>query len=142
MNMTFHERSAWIMTILLVLIGGWYLNGVWQMSLAMGETAPPLMPFIAVATVFLVIGAIISHTIAALIDPESANEGEDERDKQVMQKSGNLAGYVLGFGCFAGLWHFVWLSDGNMLFHIIVASLIASQIAEYVLTILYYRRGG
>ena len=42
--MTFHEKSAWIMGILLVVIGGWYLNSVWDISREMGETAPPLLP--------------------------------------------------------------------------------------------------
>ena len=55
--------------------------------------------------------------------------------------AGNISGYVLGFGIFAGLWHYYFLADGNMLFHIAVASLIASQVAEYALTILFYRRG-
>jgi len=48
---------------------------------------------------------------------------------------------VLGFGIFAGLWSYYFQRDGNLLFHIAVASLIASQVAEYALTILFYRRG-
>ena len=139
--MTFHEKSAWIMGILLVVIGGWYLNSVWDISRGLGETAPPLLPLVGVATFFLVVGAIISHIIIAAVDPENADDTEDERDKQVLRRSGNIAGYVLGFGCFAGLWHYFLQADGNLLFHIIVGSLIASQIAEYVLTILFYRRG-
>lgn len=139
--MTFHEKSAWIMGVLLTLIGGWYLNTVWGISRELGETAPPMLPLVSVATAFLVIGAIISHIIIAAADPDNADDNEDERDKQVLRRSGNIAGYVLGFGCFAGLWHFFINSDGNMLFHIVVASLIIGQITDYVLTILFYRRG-
>ena len=139
--MTFHEKSAWIMGILLLVIGGWYTNTIWNVSRELGETAPPLLPLAAVATIALIIGAVVSHAFIAAINPEDADDSEDERDKQVLRRSGNIAGYVLGFGCFAGLWNYFWLSDGNMLFHIVVVSLIASQIAEYALTIFFYRRG-
>ncbi|MAK63021.1 MAG: hypothetical protein CMK09_18785 [Ponticaulis sp.] len=139
--MTFHEKSAWVMGIVLILTGGWYLDKVWSMSQALGETAPPAIGLIAVATVMLVIGAVVSHIVIAAVDPENADDTEDERDQQVLRRSGNIAGYVLGFGCFAGLWHYFWQADGNLLFHIVVASLIAAQIAEHALTILFYRRG-
>ena len=129
------------MGILLILIGGWYVNTVWDISREMEMTAPPLLALAAVATVALIAGAVVSHIVIALVDPEAAEGDQDERDKQVLRRSGNIAGYFLGFGCFAGLWNYFWLQDGNMLFHIIVVSLIVSQIAEYALTILFYRRG-
>ena len=135
--MSFHEKSAWIMGLLLSLTGLWYINEVWSRSEALGETIGPNIVLIAVATTMLIFGAIISHIIIA----DEASGDEDERDKQVLRRAGNIAGYVLGFGIFAGLWHYYFLADGNMLFHIAVASLIASQVAEYALTILFYRRG-
>jgi uncharacterized membrane protein len=139
--MSFHEKSAWIMGVLLSLTGFWYISQVWSRSDALGETIAPDIVLIAVATGMLVFGAIISHIIIAAGSPEEANDAEDERDKQVLRRAGNISGYVLGFGIFAGLWHYYFLSDGNMLFHIAVASLIASQVAEYALTIIFYRRG-
>ena len=139
--MTFHEKSAWIMGVLLGLTGMWYLSKVWNASRALGETAAPSIALIAVATGMLIFGAIISHILIAASSPDEASDAEDERDKQVLRRAGNISGYVLGFGIFAGLWHYFFLSDGNMLFHIAVASLIAGQLAEYALTILFYRRG-
>ena len=139
--MSFHEKSAWIMGLLISLTGVWYVSRVWKMSQALGETAPPTLGLIGGATLMLVVGAIISHTIIASLSPEDADDTEDERDKQVLRRAGNISGYVLGFGIFAGLWHYYINSDGNLLFHIAVGSLIASQVAEYVLTILFYRRG-
>jgi len=139
--MSFHEKSAWIMGLLLSLTGYWYLSRVWALSDALGETAPPVMGLIAGATIMLIFGAIISHIIIAASSPEEASDAEDERDQQVLRRAGNIAGYVLGFGIFAGLWSYYFQRDGNLLFHIAVASLIASQVAEYALTILFYRRG-
>ena len=138
---TFHEKSSWVMGVLLILVGGWYFNTVWEMSREMGETAPPALPLVAVATAMLIAGAIISHILITIVDPANVDDTEDERDKQVLRRSGNIAGYVLGFRCFAGLWSFFWQADGNLFFHIIVGSLLASQIAEYALTIVFYRRG-
>tara|TARA_B100000678_G_scaffold75577_1_gene62176 strand:- start:16746 stop:17171 length:426 start_codon:yes stop_codon:yes gene_type:complete len=138
---TFHEKSAWVMGVLLILVGGWYFNTVWEMSREMGETAPPALGLVAVATAMLIAGSVASHILLAIVDPANSEGEEDERDQQVLRRSGNISGYVLGFGCFAGLWSFVWQADGNLLFHIIVGSLLASQIAEYALTIFFYRRG-
>ena len=129
------------MGLLLTAIGGWYLKSVWEISRELGVTAPPILWLAIVAVIFLVAGAIVGHILAAVINPGDADDTEDERDQQVLRRSGNISGYVLGFGCFAGLWQYFVTSDGNLLFHIIVASLIASQIAEYALTIFFYRRG-
>lgn len=139
--MSFHEKSAWIMGLLLSLTGYWYLSRVWALSDALGETAQPVIGLIAGATIMLIVGAVISHIIIGVINPDEASGDEDERDKQVLRRAGNIAGYVLGFGIFAGLWSYYFQRDGNLLFHIAVASLIASQVAEYALTILFYRRG-
>lgn len=140
--MTFHEKSAWVMGILLLLVGGWYLNTVWQTSVSLGETAPPMMHLIGRATLILIIGAIVGHIVIAVWNLKDANDEKDERDKQVLRKSGHVSGFVLGFGCVTGLVHYVVRADGNLLFHMVVVSLIAAHIVEYALTIFFYRRGG
>ena len=48
---------------------------------------------------------------------------------------------VLAIGAVAGLWHFGWNNDGNMLFHIVFGALMASQVAEYGFQIFLFRRG-
>ena len=103
------------MGLLLTVIGGWYINTVWDISRETGVTAPPMLALVALATIALIAGAVVSHIIIAVADPEGAEGQEDERDKQVLRRAGNISGYVLGFGCFAGLWHFFWNQDGNLL---------------------------
>lgn len=139
--MTFHEKSAWIMALLLTAVAAWYLNAVWHWSIAIGQPAPPNIFLVAIATIILIIGATVGHLVVALTNPNEANAPADERDKLVLRRAGNLSGYILGFGCIAGLWSYFAQWDGNLLFHIIALSLIVSQIAEYVLTIFFYRRG-
>lgn len=138
--MPFREKSAWVMMILLIAMGLLYGRAVFAMSAALGETAPPSIRLIIGITVLIVIGAITAHTLVALTGPSDANAQEDERDKLVLWRAGNLSGLILGFGVVTGLWHFLAQRDANMLFHLVTASLVISQIAEYALTILYYRR--
>lgn len=139
--MGFREKSAWVMMLLLTGLGVFYANKVISSTQVLGVTPSPNIRLIAVATVILVVGAILAHTIAAAASPEEADAPEDERDRLVLWRAGNISGWVLGFGVFAGLWHFAFLGDGNLLFHILVGSLILAQISEYALQILYYRRG-
>lgn len=138
--MTFREKSAWVMMVLLIATGLLYGRAVFAMSAALGETAPPSIGLIIGITVLIVIGAIVGNTLAALTNPGEANAPEDERDKLVLSRAGNLSGLILAFGAVTGLWHFLAQRDANMLFHIVTASLVISQIAEYALTIFYYRR--
>ena len=139
--MAFKEKSAWVMTALLTGLGIYYVYDVWQASLAASGTAAPNIALISFTTAMLIAGAVIAHILIAGIAPQDASAPDDERDKIVITRAGNIAGYVLGFGVFASLWHYYFLKDGNLMFHILVVSLIVAQIADYVLTIYFYRRG-
>lgn len=139
--MSFREKTCWIMMVLLIALGIQYAQSTIALSAMMDGTAPPVLGLIIGLTVLLIIGAVIGHVFIALTSPTEAGEPEDERDRMVTRAAGNIAGYVLGFGVFMGLWHYVAEGDGNMLFHILVGSLIASQVSEYALSIWYYRKG-
>ena len=139
--MGFRELSAGIMASLLTLLGLYYLNAVVSAAQTLDAVPAPSVPLIAVTTALLVVGAIIAHTVVAAVSPDDANAPEDERDRLVLWRAGNISGLVLGAGVFAGLWHFVFKSDGNLFFHILVGSLIVAQITEYVCQIIFYRRG-
>lgn len=139
--MGFRELSAWVMAILIALLGLFYINAIFASARALEAAPPPNVPLIAVTTVFLIIGAIVGHLVAVAIAPQDADAPEDERDKLIIWRAGNVSGWVLGSGVFVGLWHFIFQSDGNVLFHILVISLILAQLSEYVLKIVYYRRG-
>ena len=69
------------MGLLLLVIGGWYTRTIWNVSRELGETAPPLLPLAIVATIALIAGAVVSHAVIAAINPEEADDSEDERDK-------------------------------------------------------------
>lgn len=139
--MTFTEKSAWVMSLALLVAGGIY---IWAMSsawTALGEAPPPNIGFAIILTVPLVALAILGHAVAALGNPLNASEPEDERDRRIVWRAGNLSGALLGAIIVMTICAFAVWNNGNLIFHALVLGLVISQLAEYALTIWFYRRG-
>lgn len=139
--MAFKEKSAWVMSIALIVAGAFYAWSVFIIWQAAGMVPPPNVLGLAVGVVIIIAIAIFGHIVAAIGNPMDANAPEDERDRLVVWRAGNLGGLVLGALSMTGLFHFAVLGNGNLLFHMIIGALTLSQLAEYALTIWYYRRG-
>ena len=137
--MSFREKSAWLMALLMTGAGFYYLYLVRGASQALGETAPPL---VVIAFILLLVnGAIVGQTILAMCLRKEAAAPADERELLVQERASSWSGLVLAALAVVSLGHFMIWGDGNMLFHLILASLIAAQIAEYAIQILLFRRG-
>ena len=139
--MSFREKTAWVMGIILAVAGVYYFNMVARASSALGEVSPPVIGFVIAYVVLVVIASIIAMSVLGIANHQEANAPADEREKRALDKAGHWSGYVMGFGVLSGLLHYSVNQDGNMLFHIAFASLMLSQIAEYGLQIWFYRRG-
>jgi hypothetical protein len=138
--MSFREKSAWLMTVLMAAAGLYYLDAVRAASRALGETAPPIAVVIGYV-VLVVVASVVVQIVLALSSPREAKAPADERERLVEQRAGHWSGIVLAVGTVASLGHFLVRADGNMLFHLVVASLILSQLAEYAFQIALLRRG-
>ena len=137
--MSFREKSAWLMALFLTAVGVYYLHIVRAATKALGETASPL---IAIALVILmVVGSVVAQVVLAVSSPREANTPADERERQIQIRSSHWSGFVLATGVVSSLGHFIAYSDGNMLFHLAMGSLIVSQIAAYTFQIFLLRRG-
>lgn len=139
--MSFREKSAWAMMIILIAGALFYFNLIWIASKALGQASPPIIPFVIAYVVLIVIASIVTMAALAIATPNEANAPADERERRAESQAGNLSGIVLGLGVITGLLHYSVSMDGNMLFHIAFASLMLSQIAEYGLQIWFYRKG-
>lgn len=137
--MPFHEKSAWVMAIALLTGGVIYFGMVGALTTQTGSLAAPTIPQIAIYTAVLVLIAIVGHIIAALAAPHEADAPTDERDKRIFDRAGNLSGYVVGAGTILSLGLYLVFNDGNLLFYGVFASLMSSQLAEYVAQIVLYR---
>lgn len=136
--MSYREKSAWVMAALMAVTGAYYFLIVRAASQALGETAPAA---VAIGFVMLaVIGSIAVQVVLALSSPREANAPADERERLVAQRSGNWSGLVLATCAVTALGHFLVRGDGSMLFHLVMGSLIVSQIAEYAFQISLSRR--
>lgn len=139
--MGFQEKMAWAMMVILIVTGVAYYSVVFQASAALGAVAPPLLPLMIGYTVFLVVLITVAAILISISKPSEAGAGLDERDKLIQFKGEAWSSRAMGFLTVCALLDFGVNGDGNRLFHIIFAVLIISQIAEYGLQILFYRRG-
>lgn len=138
--MSFREKSAWVMAALMTAAGAYYLWWVADLSAALGHTAPPLAAM-APYVCLVVVGSIVVQIVLAALAPKEAGAPADERERQIKLRAGAWSGVVLTVGAVLALGGFLAAADGPALFHAVVASLIVSQIAEYAITIVLYRRG-
>jgi len=139
--MSFREKSAWAMALILIAAGLFYFEKVASLSRTLGQTAPPLIGLVIAYVIFIVIASIILMSVVAISAGREADAPPDEREKIIGDKAGNWAGYVIAVPALGALWHFAVNQDGNMLFHLVFLSLMLGQIAEYVFQIILYRRG-
>jgi hypothetical protein len=137
--MSFREKSAWVMTVLMILAGLYYLNLVVGASRQLGVPAPPVGIFVTYV-VLVVIGPVAAQVGLAVSAPKEANAPADERERPLLQRAGNWSGTVLALGAVTSLLHYLQHGDGNLLFHMVLGSLIVAQIAEYVFQVALLRR--
>jgi hypothetical protein len=139
--MAFREKSAWVMGLLMAAAGVYYLNMLLGAARAFGGAPPPAGIF-AAYVVLVVVGSIVAQIVLAVASPKEAAAPADERERIMLQRAGHWSGFVLGAGAVTALLHFLAYGDGNALFHILLGSLIVSQVAEYAFQIALLRRGG
>ena len=140
-NISFREKSAWAMSIVLTAAGAFYFNKVVRISQALGETAPPLIGLVIAYVVMVVIASIIVMSVLAASSGKEANSPADERDKIIADRAGHWSGYVLAVPIFGAMLHYSVTLDGNRLFHMVFLSFMLSQISEYIFQVILYRRG-
>jgi uncharacterized membrane protein (DUF485 family) len=139
--MSFREKSAWIMTVSLLVGGACYFYLVAQASAAAGTLAPPLLPALLGYVIALVVIAVVGHVLVAVLAVRDTAAPADERDRAIIDRAAHLAGYVLGTGALLALSGYLFTYQGHLLFYGVLASLMVAQTVEYVAQIYLYRRG-
>ena len=137
--MAFKEKSAWLMSLALALAGVGYYRLVAGASAELGELAPPMLPHVVIYTALLVAVAIAGHIAIAVFAPSDAGAPTDERERRIFDRAAHLAGYALAGGTVLCLGLYLVFNNAHMLFYGVFASLMLSQLLEYLLQILFYR---
>ena len=138
--MAFREKSAWLMLIITLLVGGGLTFEVVQGFNSTSQWPPAVSVFTRL-TVGLIVLSIVGQIALALVDRKSANRSADEREKTIQQRADAYSGILLGVLIVSSLMTYLVHQDGDLLFLMALLSLVVAQAAEYVVEIIGYRRG-
>lgn len=138
--MAFREKSAWLMLIITLLVGGGLTFEVVQGFNSTSQWPPAVSVFTRL-TVGLIVLSIVGQIALALVDRKSANRPADEREKTIQQRADAYSGILLGVLIVSSLMTYLVHQHGDLLFLMALLSLVVAQAAEYVVEIIGYRRG-
>ncbi len=136
MDLSFQEKSLWLMFVSLVVVFAFYFGTVLPSDAV--DVMPQQVAIFVVAIVGLVIMQIAGHIVIAIVDRRTET---DERDRLIQLKGMRNAGYVLATGVFLALC-VALISEGNFVFtHVLLASWVLAQLVEIGSQLFLYRRG-
>lgn len=138
--MAFREKSAWLMLIITLLVGGGLTFEVVQGFNSTSQWPPAVSVFTRL-TIGLIVLSIIGQIALALVDRKSANRPADEREKTIQQRADAYSGILLGVLIVSSLMTYLVHQHGDLLFLMALLSLVVAQVAEYLVEIIGYRRG-
>ncbi|MGB5490951.1 MAG: hypothetical protein WBM76_09025 [Woeseiaceae bacterium] len=137
--MPFQEKSAWIMAILLLIVGAAYFSAVLGAWSETGKLGEPMLPLFIAYTICLVVLAVVAQVAIAIFSPKEANVAADERERRIFDRAGHYSSYFMGAGVVMSLGAYMFVRSGDLLFYTVFASLMVGQIMEYVFQIIFYR---
>lgn len=149
-NLSFREKSLLGSLLGLVVISGLYFTRVLRVLL---DGADPSAASLAVLGIQLLVGLIILEiiyqSVIAAFSPDEANEGSDERDRQIAARAGYNSGIVLAVlmvGLVVHIMGNTWfereaLISPLIVSHLILLSLVVYQVVDYLSKLIAYRRG-
>ncbi|HEX6367665.1 MAG TPA: hypothetical protein VF006_01955 [Longimicrobium sp.] len=136
MDLSFQEKSLWLMFASLAGVFGFYFVTVLPTDGA--DVMPHQVVLFTVAIVVLVIMQIVGHVVIAIVDRRTET---DERDRLIGLKGTRNASYVLATGVFLALCAAV-MAEGNFLFtHVLLGFWVLAQMVEIGSQLFLYRRG-
>ena len=136
MNLTFQEKSLWLMFAGLVAGFGFYFATV--LPAAGVDVMPQQVALFVVAVVMLVVMQVAGLIVIAIVDRRTQT---DERDRLIALKGTRNASYVLATGVFFALCAAL-VTEGNFVFmHVLLASWVVAQLVEIGSQLFLYRRG-
>ena len=136
--MSFHEKSALIMSVVLSLLASVYFTNVFLLS-ENGQLITPSAPSLLVFSIVLIVVAIMAHIVVAAVTPEEAKTSLDERAQRIHERAGHLSAKIFGVGVVLSLMIYLVSFNGSLLFYTVFASLIIGHIVEYLTQLYLYR---
>lgn len=138
MNASFEEKSVWIQLISMVVVLGSYLVKAAGM---LSEGITDIMAYLPLflAAVFLLVTVLVAgHIVAAIA---GGPEESDERDRLIGWRAESRSSWILSVGVLAALVGLIRSVDNVLIAHLLLVSMLLTDVAKYVFQIIYYRRG-
>ena len=138
-RMTFHEKSAWINLVAIVLFGGaYFLHVSWSLR---PEFDPMLWKgFIYCLVAFLAL-EVTGHLVLALRSPREARAPRDERERLINLRAIRLAAYVYVVGSFAAVFTLHHGANGLAIGNLVLLAFVVAQVVNYIARLVYHRHG-
>lgn len=143
---SFHEKSTWGTLVALIAIAVLYARAALDASSAGAMHAGTVTGLMIGYTVLLVVVLVVYHLVLALVERAA---DEDERDRLIGWRAGNIGGLVLGFGVFGVIGHVLiggMLDDARLLSspaiaNLLLLALFLATVVELSIKLYHYRRG-
>ena len=138
MDTSFEEKSVWIQLVSLVVGLGGYLvfAGILVSNGVIVLTA--FVPFLVAAIVVIVAINIAGHMVVAI---KSRSDDADERERIIGYLAESRAAWILGVGVIGAIIALILAVDDIWIAHLLLVSIVGSEVVKLVLQIVYYRRG-
>lgn len=138
MNASFEEKSVWIQLAGLTAVLGSYF-AVAALMLSQGVTAlVAYVPLFGAAVVLLVVVLAVGHIVVAIA---SRPEGRDERDRLIEWRAESRSSWILGAGVIAAITAMIVGVENVWVAHLLLLSMLLSELAGLVHRLVDYRRG-
>jgi hypothetical protein len=135
MDLSFQEKSLWLMFVSLVVGFGSYFVTALQTNAV--DVMPHQVVLFVLAVVMLVIMQIVGHIVIAIVDRRTKT---DERDRLIELKGTRNAAYVLATGVFLALCTAL-MTKGNFVFtHVLLGFWVLAQLVEIGSQLFLHRR--
>lgn len=138
MGASFEEKSVWVQLFATVLALGAYFVVAGRMFWAGVTALPAYVPLFAVAVVLMVVLLVVGIVVAAI---SGRPEGRDERDRLIGWRAESNSGWLLAVGVLGAITAMIFSIEIVWIAHLLLLSLLGSEVLGQVLRLVYYRRG-
>ena len=96
------------------------------------------MPLFLSAVLLLVTVLVAGHIVVAFA---GGSEESDERDRLIGWRAESRSSWILSVGVLAALAGLIMSVENVLIAHVLLCSMLLTDVAKYVFQIVYYRRG-
>jgi len=135
MPRSYHEKSTMLSALSLVL------GSIVYLMLAPTDAGPDVdARHVVIAALACAVVAIFQGVTQAIVALRTNDRSPDERDTQIIRRSGIVGGTTLAVVVFCGLWTAA-ATDGNLrTAQVLLAGWVIAQLLEYVTILALYQR--